>query len=209
MLWSAEQGIDLLDDLSRVVRATAESNQIAANFTIDASYPGFDQALDDAFYRNAYKNGRPTSGYGTQFYHLMSMSQVDGGYDATVCWQSSHFGRKTVDGKYRVDLYGGATTSTIALRRPSIDTGNTPAPTSPAALLSTGGVTTPKSNTPKWVGPTDNVFGDWKVSLPPVVNSPMYPACTAWGDTVAAPPVLNNYVEVDVPPPTLPQYPTW
>ncbi|MGC0366215.1 hypothetical protein ABH922_004199 [Rhodococcus sp. 27YEA15] len=63
--------------------------------------------------------------------------------------------------------------------------------------------------TPAWVAPTNNVFGDWKVSFPVDLENPYNQQCRDWGNTVAATPVLNKYVGVDTPHETLPQYPTW
>lgn len=180
MVWSAEPGLDLFDDMGRVIRASAESDLIASYFTVPAGYPGFDQSLDDDFTRNFYQDSKPYVVPGTQFNRLISVTPVDRGYDAVYCRQSSHIGRQVSENRYLVGFYGDAATNTISLRHPSADAETSPAPTPTPPLASADHVAT-QPGTTQWIGP----------------------------NTVAATPVLNRYVEVDVPPQTLPQYPTW
>jgi len=101
--WAAEPGVDLASGPAVPLRAYLESYRIA-QFTqdIDSAYPGFDRAVPEAAPRNSSAstraelvNIRPLTDaepfgpagpfFGNEFFHILELTRIEGGYRAYVC----------------------------------------------------------------------------------------------------------------------------
>jgi hypothetical protein len=101
--WAAEPGVDLVSGPAVPLRAYLESYRIA-QFTGDvgAAYPGFDRAVPDALppsskasTRSELVNirplpeaepfGPPGPFFGNEFFHVLELTPIEGGYRAYVC----------------------------------------------------------------------------------------------------------------------------
>ena len=99
--WSAENGIDLLDERGQLVRAAHESMIIAHYGGMDATYPGFAEVLDPEF-ASQVNTRWDRSLAGTMQSHILQITETDIGFKATVCSQPSHFAIREADGTYRI-----------------------------------------------------------------------------------------------------------
>ena len=183
--WAAEPGVDLASGPAVPLRAYLESYRIA-QFTqdIDSAYPGFDRAVPEAAPRNSSAstraelvNIRPLTDaepfgpagpfFGNEFFHILEITPIDGGYRAYVCdglykifrageepgkyesvvkYAASHTGLNDVNGMkvWRVEF-----------------TDTPPAPDARAMVTDQGG---PKP------APADDVFGPWRITGASDVN---------------------------------------
>ena len=99
--WSAEAGVDLVSGPAVPLRAYLESYRIAQlTKDIGAAYPGFDRAVpplppphSDAPAQlgvirpapDAEPFGPPGPFYGNEFFHILELTPIEGGYRAYVC----------------------------------------------------------------------------------------------------------------------------
>lgn len=101
--WAAEPGVDLASGPAVPLRAYLESYRIT-QLTDDsgAAYPGFARAVPEALPRNSKAStqnelvdirpspdtepfGPPGSFYGNEFFHILELTPIGGGYRAYVC----------------------------------------------------------------------------------------------------------------------------
>ncbi len=99
--WSAEAGVDLVSGPAVPLRAYLESCRIAQlTKDIGAAYPGFDRAVpalpspkSDAPAQLGYIRpapdaepfGPPGPFYGNEYFHILELAPIEGGYRAYVC----------------------------------------------------------------------------------------------------------------------------
>jgi len=183
--WAAEPGVDLLSGPAVPLRAYLESYRIM-QLTQDsgAAYPGFNRVVPQASppssrgstraelvnirpLRDVEQFGPPGPFYGNEFFHILEITPIDGGYRAYVCdglykifrageepgkyesvvkYAASHTGLNDVNGMkvWRVEF-----------------TDTPPAPDARAMVTDQGG---PKP------APTDDVFGPWRITGASDVN---------------------------------------
>lgn len=176
--WSAEPGIDLVVGPAVPLRAYLESHRIG-DFTNDlaATYPGFERAVPEGVTPLIFRsdtpyqlwNIRPAMGdtprfdppgpfYGNEYFHILELTVIEGGYRAHVC-----------DGLYKVFREGEKPgTYTSVIRSGGIDdigglvvwrvefSDTPPEPNAPAM------VTVPQQGPNP--APVGDVFGPWRIT---------------------------------------------
>ncbi len=202
--WSAENGIDLLDERGQLVRAAHESMIIAHYGGMDATYPGFAEVLDPEF-ASQINTRWDRSLAGTMQSHILQITETDIGFKATVCSQPSHFAIREADGTYRI------TNGPDERNTSSSTTSSTPATTQDSTPRTSGRpYTTPDHFRSHQASPHPNTNGppQPKTSSPvPAGPSPSAPTsarpCTAakTGDAASNPTSLPKAPKPSSPPP--------
>ncbi|WP_157890503.1 hypothetical protein [Mycolicibacterium goodii] len=176
--WSAEPGIDLLTGPAVPLRAYLESHR-TGDFTLDPQnvYPGFQRAVHpgppntdkfpdepyELWYIQPFTDPRYAFGpagkfYGNEYFHVLSLDRVDGGWRAYVC-----------DGTYNIFREGDGPNSFVPVHRPSDGNSNQDGAAMKVWRVELTNIldpadpeTPPAVNTPQegpLPAPTDDVFG--------------------------------------------------
>jgi hypothetical protein len=233
--WDAEPGIDLVSGPAVPLRAYLESYRIAQlTHDIDAAYPGFERAVpplppphSDAPAQLGYIRptlegepfGPPGPFYGNEYFHILELTAIEGGYRAYVCDGMYKIFRESEDpGKYvaAIRFDSGASPDIKVWRVEFTDT--PPVPTAPPM------VTAPQKGPNP--APVNDVFGPWWISGASDFNwGTLITSESTAGETVDGPRRLSqcgNRVpdtrhgreafmksEVDTPPTAEPAEPGW
>ncbi|MFD6859263.1 hypothetical protein ACFWCF_18235 [Rhodococcus sp. NPDC060090] len=213
--WSAENGIDLLDERGRLIRAAHESAIIAHYGGMDATYPGFAEALDPK-YASQINTRWDRSLAGTMRSHILQITETDTGFKATVCSQPSHFAIREADGTYRI-THGSGREEYIQFDH-IIYTPDNPR-LDPEDFWPTVHNTGPFPEPPglpvsehQWSAPTEDLFTGtgWTVTFGADLGETMH-RCQDWGRSIEpdVPAEGSETIRSPIPPKTLPAYPGW
>ncbi len=211
-VWSAEPGIDLLDNRGKLIRASHESMMIAFYGGIETTYPGFSNAIDPRYARRI--NTIATRALvGTIRAHLLQVHQTEKGFNATVCIQPSHYAVRRDDGQYHT-VHGSAIEERVEFNhptaedrdlarvRPNVPPSTTPRPPSPPIADATH----------QWSAPTEDVFAgtEWLISFGADLGDAKK-RCEEWGRSIepGVPDDGAEFLVSPTPPETLPAYPGW
>ncbi|TCN48207.1 hypothetical protein EV641_118131 [Rhodococcus sp. SMB37] len=213
--WSAENGIDLLDERGQLVRAAHESMIIAHYGGMDATYPGFAKVLDPEF-ASQINTRWDRSLAGTMRSHILQITETDIGFKATVCSQPSHFAIREADGTYRITNGSGSEEYiqfdhiVYTPDNPRLD---------PEDFWPTVHNTGPFPEPPglpvsehQWSAPTEDLFTDtgWTITFGADLGETMH-RCEDWGRSIEpnVPAEGSETIRSPIPPKTLPAYPGW
>lgn len=214
-LWSAEPGIDLLDDRGRLIRAAQESMIIAHYGGLDLTYPGFTDVLSHDYARRI-ENRPYQSLAGTMRAHILQIIETEAGFKATICSQPSHFAIRWSDGDYRITTFSGKENfvqfdqNSYASSRPRIELEPHWSLTEESAPLPPPPDAVPAEN--QWSAPTEDLFTDtgFTITFGADLGETMH-RCQDWGRSIepAVPDEGSETILSPIPPKTLPAYPGW
>ncbi|MCK0091393.1 hypothetical protein MWU77_11425 [Rhodococcus sp. F64268] len=213
--WSAEPGIDLGDYRGLLIRAAYESMIIAHYGGMDATYPGFTEALDPK-YGSQINTRWDQSLAGTMRSHILQITETDLGFKATVCSQPSQFAIREADGTYRITNVSGSEEYVqfdhiaYSSDNPRLD---------PEDFWSTVHNTGPFPEPPglpvsenQWSAPTEDLFSDtgYTITFGADLGETMH-RCQDWGRSIEpdVPAEGSETIRSPIPPRTLPAYPGW
>ncbi|MFZ2526313.1 MAG: hypothetical protein WAX14_01475 [Rhodococcus sp. (in: high G+C Gram-positive bacteria)] len=210
VVWSADDGIDLLGEYGTLTRGAVEANRVALGSGLDQSYPGYARAIDRKTVDHYTQFGSDDApAYGTVYYHISGIEPTENGFVAHTCYQNSNIAYVAGDGRYVRTVYSGAMGSKITFERaePSTST-STSSQTTPAATTTADPDATGQ---PHWQAPTYDVFVGWNIIRGGWSGQDHTLACRQWGQQFAtdAPDLGTAEIRSDTPPDTLPAYPGW
>ncbi|MFD6897490.1 hypothetical protein ACFWB0_23480 [Rhodococcus sp. NPDC060086] len=217
-LWSAEPGIDLLDDRGRLIRAAYEAMIISSYGGLHVTYPGFVDALDLEFALGIGTRSDQSLA-GTARAHILQITETNTGFKATVCSQLSKFAIRWPDGGYRISNFSGMEEYVefnhvvYDAHNPRLDPRRVLGHRWPTTQTAVPGTNDGEPyDGPQWSAPTEDLFSDsgFTITFGADLGETMH-RCEDWGRGIEpdVPAEGSETIRSPIPPKTLPAYPGW
>ncbi|MEE2057995.1 hypothetical protein [Rhodococcus artemisiae] len=217
-VWSAEPGIDLLDERGRLIRAAYEAMIISSYGGLHITYPGFVDALDLEFALGIGTRSDQSLA-GTARAHILQINETDAGFKATVCSQLSRLAIRWPDGDYRISNFSGMEEYVefdhvvYDAHNPRIDPRSALEHRWPASQSAEPTSDDGKPiDGPQWSAPTEDLFSGtgWTITFGADLGETMH-RCEDWGRSIEpnVPDEGSETIRSPIPPKTLPAYPGW